>query len=147
VTIWLDPREVESLQTETERAQRSEHETEPEVERLARVLGPTIMAVTSSEALNYDIWNTQLPAVTYLNGLFLFVAGVSILQKEHRWSRRWPVLITMLGWIATVGGLARLFAPRARQPAESAGIDVFLTGGFLVGCFLTYKAYWRRKRG
>lgn len=135
------------LQTETEHVQRNEQQTETEVERLAGVLGPTIMALTASEALNYEIWDTQFPAVTYLNGLFLFVAGVSILQKEHRWTRRWPVLITILGWIATLGGLARLFAPKAQQPAESGGMYVFLTAGFVVGCFLTYKAFWRRNRG
>jgi len=93
------------------------------------------MALTASEALNYEIWDRQFPAVTYLNGLFLFVAGVSILQKEHRWTRRWPVLITILGWIATLGGLARLFAPKAQQLAGSAGMYVFLTAGFVVGCF------------
>ena len=105
------------------------------------------MALTTSEAMNYHIWDVQFPAVTYLNGLVLFVAGVSILQKEHRWTRRWPVLVTIFGWLVTAGGLARLFAPKAQQPAESAGMYAFLTAGFAVGCFLTYKAYWPRSRG
>src|SRR5215831_14161693 len=48
----------------------------------------TSMALTASEALNYHIWDTQFPAVTYLNGLFIFAAGVAILRKEHRWIRR-----------------------------------------------------------
>ena len=129
------------MRTETEHVPRSEQQTDAETEHLAGVLGPTLMALTASEAMNYHIWDTQFPAVTYLNGMFLFVAGISILRRGHRWTRRWPVLITILGWIATLGGLARLFAPKAQQPAESTGMYVFLTAGFVVGCFLTYKAY------
>jgi hypothetical protein len=131
------------VRTETEHETEHERPSETEAERLAGVLGPTLMALTASEAINYHVWDPQVPAVTYLNGLFLFVAGVSILQKEHRWTRRWPVLITILGWIATLGGLARLFAPKAQQPPESAGMYAFLTAGFVVGCFLAGRAYWR----
>jgi hypothetical protein len=134
------------VRTQTQRTS-SEQRSETEAEHLAGVLGPTLMALTASEAINYHIWDTQLPAVTYLNGLFLFVAGVSILRKEHRWIRRWPVLVTIIGWIATLGGLARLFAPRAQQPPESAGMYAFLTAGFAVGCYLAYKAYWRSDEG
>jgi len=134
------------VRTETEHVLGNEQQTEKEAERLAAVLGPTLMALTASEAINYHIWDAQLPAVTYLNGLFLFVAGVSILQREHRWTRRWPVLVTILGWIATLGGLARLFAPKAQQPSESAGMYAFLGSGFVVGCFLAYKAYWRSSK-
>jgi uncharacterized membrane protein len=132
------------MRTETEQVPRAEQQDDSETERLAAIIGPTLMALTASEAMNYHIWDTQLPAVTYLNGLFLFVGGVSILRKEHRWTRRWPVLVTIVGWIITLGGLARLFAPKAQQPAESGGMYAFLTAGFVVGCFLTYKAYRRR---
>ena len=123
---------------------RHEQNSDTEAERIAEVLGPTLMALTASEAINYHIWETQLPAVTYLNGLFLFVAGVSILRREHRWTRRWPVMVTILGWIATLGGLFRMFAPEAQQPSESAGMYAFLGAGFVVGGVLTYKAYRHR---
>jgi hypothetical protein len=134
------------MRTQTDRVTGTELREDGEAERVAAILGPTIMALTASEALNYHIWDTQLPAVTYLNGLFLFVAGVSILRKEHRWTRRWPVLVTIFGWLITLGGLSRMFAPKAQQPSESVGMYVFLTAGFVIGGFLTYKAYWRRDR-
>ena len=95
-------REEMAVQTETERVQHNEQRIETETENLAAVLGPTLMALTASEAVNYHIWDTQFPAVTYLNGLFIFVAGASILRKERRWTRRWPVLVTIIGWIAVV---------------------------------------------
>lgn len=134
------------MQTETEPVQRNEQRTEREAERLAAVLGPTLMALTASEAVNYHIWDTPVPSVTYLNGLFLFVAGVSVLRREHRWTRSWTVLVTILGWVATLGGLTRLFWPEAQQPQESAGMNAFLTAGFAVGGLLTYKAYWHPKK-
>ena len=132
------------MQTEIKQVQHSEQRAETETENLAAVLGPTLMVLTASEALNYHIWDTQFPAVTYLNGLVIFAAGVAILRKEHRWTRRWPVTVTMIGWIATLGGFTRMFWPEAQQPTESAGMYAFLTAGFLVGGFLTYKAYWHR---
>ena len=111
--------------------------------RLAGLLGPTVMALTASEAVNYRIFDSQLPTVVYLNGLVLFVAGLSIVRRHNRWTWRWPVLNTILGWGIMVGGLTRMFAPEAEQPRESAAMEVFLAGGFAVGCYLTYKAYRR----
>jgi positive regulator of sigma E activity len=135
------------MQTETRHVQSVDPQTQPDAVRLARVLGPTLMALTGSEALNYQIFGTQSPTVVYLNGLFLFAAGVSILQKQHRWTRHWSVLVTIIGWIATLGGFTRLFWPEAQQPSESAGMYVFLTAGFGVGGFLVYRGYQRRGTG
>jgi hypothetical protein len=53
----------------------------------------------------------------------------------------WPVVLTLTGWAAMLGGLSRMFAPRAETgeagPAAYAGIAV----PFGVGVFLTVKAY------
>jgi hypothetical protein len=135
------------MKTETTHVQSVDPQTEPDAIRLARVLGPTLMALTASEALNYRIFESQSPTVVYLNGLFLFAAGVSILQKQHRWTRHWPVLVTIIGWIATLGGLTRLFWPEAQQPSQSVGMYVFLAAGVVVGGFLTYRGYQRRGTG
>jgi hypothetical protein len=105
------------MRTESEHIPRNGQQADRETERLAAVLGPTIMAVTASEAMNYHIWDTQFPAVTYLNGLFLFVAGVSILQKAHRWTRRWPSLVTIFGLVGHPGR-AR---PNVRTQGPAAG--------------------------
>jgi len=109
--------------------------------RLAGLLGPTVMAITASEAVNYRIFETQLPTVVYLNGMFLFVAGLSIVHRHNRWIWRWPVLNTIVGWAIMLGGLTRMFAPEAQQPQGGTAMNVFLGTGFAVGCYLTYKAY------
>jgi len=46
---------------------------------LAGLIGPAVMALTASEALNFRIWATNIAPVTYLNGTLLFVAGLSVL--------------------------------------------------------------------
>ena len=43
-----------------------------------------------------------------------------------------------------LGGFTRMFAPEAQQPRESTGMHAFLSAGFAVGCYLTYKVYGRK---
>jgi hypothetical protein len=112
----------------------------PSSKRLAGLIGPTIIALSTSEALNFHIWTTNIPAVTYLNGTLLFIAGVSILRDHHRW-KGWPVLITLAGWVATLGGLYRMFAPEARQAPQTATSIAGVLALGTIGVFLTFKAY------
>jgi hypothetical protein len=51
------------VQTESEQVQHNEQRAETDTD-LAAVLGPTLMALTASEAMNYQIWETQLPAAS-----------------------------------------------------------------------------------
>jgi hypothetical protein len=58
--------------------------------RIAGLIGPTLLALTISEAINVHIWSTNIAPVTYLNGLLLFVAGLSIVSVHNRWTSNWP---------------------------------------------------------
>jgi len=51
---------------------------------IAGLLGPTRIAATITEAMNGHIWDTSIPAVVYLNGTILFVAGLSIVPAHNR---------------------------------------------------------------
>lgn len=110
--------------------------------RLARLIGPTLIALGASEAINYRIWKSNIAPLIYLNGQLLFVAGLSIVQVHNRWTRSWPVMITLAGWVGILGGLFRMFAPevqRTRQNAPTTIITASLAGAS--GIFLTIKAY------
>jgi hypothetical protein len=48
--------------------------------QLAGLIGPTLVALGATEALNIHIFENQIAAVIYLNGTILFVVG--------RWSAR-----------------------------------------------------------
>jgi hypothetical protein len=115
--------------------------TTAESKRIAGLVGPTLIALSASEALNYRIWDDNLAPVTYLDGALLFVGGLSIVRAHNRWRGGWPVLTTLAGWSALALGLVRMFAPEARQPGRNAAIDGVLASMFASGLVLTCKAY------
>lgn len=115
--------------------------------RLAALMGPTLIALGTSEVMNWRIWETNTPPLIYLNGLLLFVAGLSIIRVHNRWTRGWPVMITLAGWIAILGGLFRMFAPNVQQTGQNAPTTIISASLVAVlGLFLTFKAYFGKKR-
>jgi hypothetical protein len=109
--------------------------------RIAGLVGPTLIALSASEALNYRIWQDNLAPVTYLDGTLLFVGGLSIVRVHNRWRGGWPVLTTLAGWSALLLGLGRMFAPEARQPRKNAAVNGVLAAMFASGVVLTFQAY------
>lgn len=110
---------------------------------IAQLVGPTLVAVTLSEALHLRIWATNIAPVTYLNGFVLFVAGLAIVRVHNRWRRGWPILVTLVGWGSLLGGLGRMLAPEARQGGENTPTYFVIAILFAIGVFLTVKGYRR----
>ncbi len=119
------------------------------------LLGPTFLAMGVSVLLNLGSLPAMVeqvahdPALIYVSGILLFVAGLAIVRVHNIWSGGWPVLVTALGWLALLGGLVRMFFPNrlagiAAQFADSRGL---LAGSavvlLLLGAFLSYRAYCR----
>jgi arginine exporter protein ArgO len=115
--------------------------------RFAKLIGPTIVALTMSEAVNLrTMLNNPAPIVlVYLNGTLLFIAGLAIVRDHNRWKFGWPLLITLAGWFLILGGLFRMFAPVfAQQEVQHAtSVYVGLFVGFAAGVFLTFKGFGR----
>ena len=112
--------------------------------KIAGLIGPALLALTLSEAMNFHIWNANIAPVTYLNGLLWFVAGLSILQAHNRW-RGWPVLITLMGWFCILFGVYRMFMPEAPQAQQTTAANIGLGVLFAIGVFFTFKAYGRKE--
>ena len=112
--------------------------------RIAGLVGPTMVALAMSEAMNFHIFANQIAPVVYLNGTILFVAGLSLVRSHNRWSRDWPVLVTLTGWVVLLAGLYRMFAPEAPQAAASVATYAMLAVLFAIGSFLTLKAYGQK---
>ncbi|MDP3959541.1 MAG: hypothetical protein Q8Q26_05630 [Pseudorhodobacter sp.] len=106
----------------------------------AAIVGPTLLVLAMTEKLNLAIWTPSIAAVVYLNGLVLFVAGLSIIRFHNVWSG-WPAVITATGWLVIAIGLYRLIAPHAPQASANIATDVVFLVMLLVGCFLTFKGY------
>jgi len=64
---------------------------------IAAILGPTLVAVTVSELLNFRIWSSVAAPVVYLNGALLFVGGLVFVRSHNVWRLGWPLLITLSG--------------------------------------------------
>lgn len=107
---------------------------------LAGLVGPTLMAIAASEAINLHIWATSLAPVVYLNGTVLVVAGTAIARAHNRWTRDWRVLVTLLGWLGMLVGLYRMFAPQARQGGQNLPTYVVIAVLFALGVVLTFNA-------
>ena len=101
--------------------------------------------------MNLDIFTAAMgPSFAthvYLNGTLLFVAGLAIVRAHNVWTPRWPVLITLVGWVGVVGGLSRMAAPvLAQQAGRSASVvHGSLVALLAIGIILTFKSYGRSK--
>lgn len=115
--------------------------------QLARLIGPTMIVLGATEALNLEMFAHQIAPVVYLDGTLLFVAGLALVGAHNRWNWNWPLLITLTGWVLLAGGLYRMIAPNAPQAPQSELSYVMFGALGLVGLFLSYKGYSRARRG
>jgi len=120
---------------------------------IAGLIGPTLAAIALGMLFNLASFPalaeqvSREPALIFLSGVLLFVAGLAIVRVHNLWSGGWPVLVTILGWLALVGGIVRILLPtRLAEIAAgfaqntglitAAGIVLLVIGGFL-----SFKAY------
>lgn len=111
---------------------------------LARLIGPTMIALGATEAFNFEIFAGEIAPVVYLNGSILFVAGLALVNAHNEWSWRWPVLVTLTGWVLLVGGLYRMIAPSAPQAPQNATSYVMFAVLAAIGLVLSYKGYGQK---
>ncbi|MDO1446584.1 hypothetical protein Q0590_10005 [Rhodocytophaga aerolata] len=110
--------------------------------QLAGLLGPILVVLSISEGLNLHIWERVEANLVYLNGLLLFVGGLSIVRTYNYWALDWPMMITLTGWLSLMAGLYRMFFPNARQLKKSTFTYVVLLLLLVTGIILTYKGYF-----
>lgn len=108
---------------------------------LAGLIGPAMVALAVTEAINMDAFANQIAPVVYLNGAILFVAGLAIVRAHNLWTWRWPIIVTLTGWVTLLGGLWRMAAPDAPQAAENVVTYVVLAAVGAIGAILSVKAY------
>ena len=78
------------------------------------------------------------------------LAGLAIVNLHDTWCMDWRVIITVLGWLMTIGGIARIVLP---QVAITIGSTIYsgrastIVAALIVGtlgAFLSFKGYVRR---
>ena len=123
---------------------------------LARLLGPTFVAIALGMLGNLGLYESMIaeglhPGILfYLSGLLSLLAGLAIVNVHNRWQMDWRVIITVLGWLMTIGGIFRIVLPQIAigegstiYSGRTSTVVVALITGTL-GAFLSFKGYVRR---
>ncbi|WP_421724244.1 hypothetical protein [Bauldia sp.] len=112
-------------------------------QHIAAVLGPTLIAVTVSEAINLRIWDGVHPTVVYLNGLLLLVGGLVIVTIHNHWQFDSRLLVTVSGWLLVITGAYRMFFPSSPQRAPGVATYAIITLVCALGVALSFMAFLR----
>jgi hypothetical protein len=122
---------------------------------IAGLTGPTLVAGAVAVLLNLGTWPTLVeqgfrdPALIFVSGFPLFVAGLAIVRAHNRWEASWPLIVTVVGWLALLSGLSRILFPTrlftiAVGAVHSTGVlPAVAIVWLVVGAFLSFKGYSR----
>jgi hypothetical protein len=120
---------------------------------IAGLIGPVLVAMGIAMLVNRGLFPAMIGQIArdhgliFLTGILSLLAGLAIVRVHNVWTGSWHVLVTVLGWLAVVGGLVRMWFPQRAAPiAETFAGDAtaLMIGGVVVlalGAFLSYKAY------
>jgi len=120
---------------------------------IARLVGPLFVAIAIGILLNAGFYvgaiteGAHSPTLVYLSGVGSLLAGLAILNGYRAWTGNWRVLVTIIGWLCTIGGVIRLVVPRAIEEIATTlypgTAPVMIVGIILliVGAYLSFEAY------
>jgi hypothetical protein len=115
---------------------------------LAKLIGPLFLAIGIGMLVNAPVYRIlgaqflQSAALIYLTGILALPVGIAILLAHNVWAADWRVIITVLGWLAIIGGAVRIIVPQFVQHIGGAvlhlaalpfigGVIVLVLGGVL----------------
>jgi hypothetical protein len=120
---------------------------------LAKLIGPVFIAGGLGMLFNSAVYHPMFEhalhdhILIYLSGVIALVVGLAIVAAHNEWKWHWPLIITLVGWFAIVGGAVRMIAP---QVIESIGMSILAYPSFfmvdgavavLLGALLSYFGY------
>jgi hypothetical protein len=132
---------------------QSIHQVREKMEKsklIAGIVGPTLIVMIFSEMRmwNPTLYDTQIVPLIYLNGVLLFVAGLSIVRSHNVWVYGWQTLVTIIGYVGIAVGLLRMLFPQVQKAEFKNDNSIFMVEItlILIGVFLTFKAYAPTKK-
>lgn len=118
---------------------------------LAKLLGLYLLIASVAILINHKPFNKllneyvkNLPAV-FFQSVFALLFGLALVISHNVWTGDWRVIVTVIGWLALLKGVAHLFMPQA---AIKKGVDfyhatspvIFIVTA-LLGLYLTYVGF------
>src|SRR5262245_52990677 len=95
---------------------------------IARLMGPAFVAIAFGIFVNLDMYDRLIAEALhtgilfYLSGLLSLLAGLPIVNLHNTWCKDWRVIVTVLGWPMTIGGIIRIVLP---QIAVAVGSTIY----------------------
>ena len=120
---------------------------------LAKLIGPVCLVIGVALLVNGEGFRALLfefldsPALIFVSGIITMVAGLAIVVTHNVWAADWRVLITVIGWLGTIGGAVRIVVPQ--QTIELGRtmltniytLPIVMGFYFVIGALLTYFGY------
>lgn len=122
---------------------------------LAKIVGPTLAVIGASILFNASGFRDvaaefmRSPALVFLIGHIALPAGIATVLVHNVWVADWPVIITILGWLAVIGGALRILAPQRATDTGGRLLDrphtLTIAGAFwlVLGSTLSYFGFIR----
>ena len=120
---------------------------------IAKLMGPMLIAVGVSALLNPNLLKDlgkevlDSTAFVFLAGIAALLLGLAIVNTHNVWSG-WPVIITIIGWLAVIGGVIRLVFPgvakaMGRRMLDKAGVvRGIAVADIVIGAVLAFHGYF-----
>lgn len=81
---------------------------------LAQLIGPVMLVAALGLLINRDGYRAmalsflESAPLIYITGVLAMTAGIAIVLNHNVWTADWRVIITLFGWMATIGGVVRI---------------------------------------
>ena len=120
---------------------------------IAQVLGPLYVVAglgliaTPERAARLIAEMEASPGQTFTWGFIALALGLLVLAFHSSWTASWQVIVTLIGWLATVKGVLLLLAPELlmglthRLFPAPARLRAWAAGPIVLGAFLTAMSY------
>jgi hypothetical protein len=120
---------------------------------LAQLIGPTLLVLGLGMLVNRESYHAMAGeflrsrSLIFMSGLMALVPGIAIVLAHNVWAADWPVIITIFGWLAVIGGIIRVLFPKLVVSIGEKMLEshtIMSVGGALVlvlGAVLSYFGY------
>jgi hypothetical protein len=88
-------------------------------------------------------------ALIYLCCLLPMISGLSVVLTHNVWTSDWRVIITVLGWLAIIGGAVRVVMPQGTEAfgrrilKHPQGLMIASVVWLALGALLSFFGYFR----
>jgi hypothetical protein len=121
---------------------------------IAQILGPMYLVVALGLWLNGEHFKkifesfVKSEASLYMGGIMALIVGILIIRAHNVWVADWSVLITIIGYLATLKGVLLIVFPETvtmmwkKFLIKGNGIRVGQFVTLILGAFLTWMGYF-----